>query len=85
MAGSRPLPAFGADGSFPLDFAPGPMRSTIDTYAGTRFRWNCTVVVDGVRVPGRSTSRTAMHLHPSRVRPAMLAALNPGEPADGAG
>lgn len=57
------------------------MRSTRDRLTGTRFRWNTTVAVTGmdgrrVIVPARCTSRTATHLHPDRVDPALLARLN---------
>lgn len=53
------------------------MRTCKDNLTGKPFRWNTTVIVDGVTVPARSTSRTATHLHPHRVPPALLHELNP--------
>lgn len=58
------------------------MRRTIDMQTGKPFRWNTTVVYatkDGrnIIVPARMGTRTATHLHPDRVPPSLLAALNP--------
>ncbi len=66
------------------------MKTTTDTYNGTRFEWNETVCYqlrDGTRwnVPARQTSSTAMHLHPSRVTPRLLAKLNNGRVWNGRG
>ena len=67
----------GAAGT-PEDFS--HWRVTTDTLTGKRFRWNHTVVYAGHTVPARTTARSATWLHPSRVRPALLAALNPPDP-----
>ena len=53
------------------------MKTTIDTYTGRRFRWNTTTQYAGFCVPARMTARTAVHLHPSRVRPALLVRIRP--------
>jgi hypothetical protein len=57
------------------------MRTTIDTYTGKPFRWNsiCLIRTDDGKttiVPERMTARDSRWLHPSRVRPALLADLN---------
>jgi len=57
------------------------MKTTTDIYTGKPFRWNSTVghvSADGIKtiVPARYTSRTATWLHPSRVKPELLAKLN---------
>jgi len=54
------------------------MKTTRDTYTGQPFRWNSTCSYLGWLVPERMTSRTAQHLHPSRVTPQLLARLNDG-------
>lgn len=59
------------------------MKTTTDTFTGKPFRWNSTCqyeLNDGQRwvVPQRMTNRTAMWLHPERVVPRLLAALNDG-------
>jgi hypothetical protein len=58
------------------------MRTTTDIYTGKRFRWNETVIErdSGLLTPGRATTRSATHLHPSRVPRRLLVELN-GEPA----
>jgi hypothetical protein len=58
------------------------MRTTTDTLTGKAFRWNitCEAYDDQgrkVTVPARLTKTTSVHLHPSRVLPALLAQLNP--------
>ncbi len=58
------------------------MKVTTDTHTGKPFRWNSTVLYrldDGreLFVPARYSSRTATHLHPTRVRAEVLARLNP--------
>ena len=61
------------------------MKTTIDTWTGTRFRYNSVCLYrlkDGSEwyVPERQTSRSATWLHPGRVPPKLLAELNPGRP-----
>jgi hypothetical protein len=57
------------------------MRVTTDTLTKRPFRWNTTAfarTTDGeqVLVPARCTSRTFVHLHPSRTPAKLLAELN---------
>jgi hypothetical protein len=52
------------------------MRKTTDTKTGKSFRWNIAILVDGLWVPGRRTSRGTAHLQPDRVLPNLLWRLN---------
>jgi hypothetical protein len=52
------------------------MRKTTDTKTGKPFRWNVTILIDGLRVPARRTSRGRAHLTPDRVLPQVLWRLN---------
>lgn len=57
---------------------PLPMRSTVDTYSGKRFRWNAVDHCGGLNVPAHYTNRTHTYLHPTRVVSVLLQELNPG-------
>jgi hypothetical protein len=52
------------------------MRKTTDTKTGKTFRWNTTIVEDGLLVPARRTSRGMAHLPSDRVLPGLLWQLN---------
>lgn len=58
------------------------MRTTKDTMTGKPFRWNGTCILKtphgAFTVPQRMTSRTSVHLHPSRVPANLLSKLNDG-------
>lgn len=54
------------------------MKTTIDAGTGRKFPYNEIVHYLGYYVPSRQLKRSAVHLHPTRVLPAMFELLNPG-------
>lgn len=57
---------------------PYKLRYTTDLGTGTRFAYNETARYLGFIVPSWCGKNDSRHLHPARVNPALLAALNEG-------